>query len=98
MYEIEYTEDALDDLAYFRKQEQQIILVGIEQQLQYQPTVETRNRFQRQRPDIAAWELRIGLFRVYYNVEEIVQIVHVERIGEKPNNEIYFRGGKTGQS
>lgn len=98
MYEIEYTEEAAEDLAYFQKHEQQIIVNGIEQQLRYQPTIETRNRFRRTPPDLASWELRIGIFRVYYNVDDTVRIVDIERIGEKPNNEIYFRGRKAGRS
>lgn len=58
----------------------------------------TANCFRRDPPDIAEWELRIGVFRVYYNVDESVYIVYVERIGEKPNNEIYFRGRRSGRS
>ena len=46
-------------------------------------------------PDIAAWELRIGIFRVFYNVDDLVQVVSIERIGEKPNNTISFRGQKS---
>ena len=65
MYEIEYTADAEEDFDYFRKHEQQIIVTGIEQQLRHQPTVETKNWFQRKTPDIAAWELWMGIFRVY---------------------------------
>ncbi|MCA1991360.1 MAG: hypothetical protein LDL41_04825 [Coleofasciculus sp. S288] len=43
-------------------------------QLRYEPTVETRNR-KRTRPNsIAAWELRIAEFRVFYNVEEQVKL------------------------
>jgi mRNA-degrading endonuclease RelE of RelBE toxin-antitoxin system len=41
---------------------------------------------------IADWELRIGVYRVYYNVEEQVRVVAIERIGEKPNNTVFFRG------
>ncbi|WP_332953467.1 hypothetical protein [Microcoleus sp. AR_TQ3_B6] len=40
---------------------------------------------------IADWELRIGVCRVYYNVEEQVRVVAIERIGEKPNNTVFFR-------
>ena len=98
MYEIEYTAEAEGDLAYFRRYEQQIILLGIDQQLRYEPTVVTTNRFRRRSPEIAEWELRVGLFRVYYNVEENVRIVFIERIGQKPGNELYLRGRRTGIS
>jgi len=98
MYAIEYTVEAEDDLAYFRAREQRIILAGIERQLRYEPTVETKNRFRRRFPDIAEWELRIGEFRVYYDVEKAVRVVSVERIGQKPDNELYLRGRRAGQS
>ena len=98
MYDIEYSAEAEEDLRYFKKYEQKIILTGVEGQLRHQPTVVTANRFRRDPPDIAEWELRIGVFRVYYKVDESVHIAHVERIGEKPNNEIYFRGRRSGRS
>lgn len=52
----------------------------------HEPLVTTTNRHPC-RDDvtkIANWELRIGMYRVYYNVEQQVQIVSVEQIG-KPN-------------
>lgn len=92
MYEIEYRLQAIEDLKYFKKHEQQKILDEISVQLRYEPTVETRNR-KRTRPNsIAAWELRIAEFRVFYNVEEQVQIVEIQRIGEKEGNTFLFRG------
>jgi mRNA-degrading endonuclease RelE of RelBE toxin-antitoxin system len=69
MYEIEFTHDALSDLRNFKKFEQNIIFEAIQTPLVYEPLIETRNRFRREPPDIAAWELRIGVFRVFYNVE-----------------------------
>jgi mRNA-degrading endonuclease RelE of RelBE toxin-antitoxin system len=43
MFEIEFTPEAEQDLKWFRKNEQNVILDGIEAQLRYEPTVETRN-------------------------------------------------------
>lgn len=97
MYEIEFTPIAREDLRYFRKYEQSIIIDAIEVQLTYEPTIETTNRFHRNPPEIADWELRVGDFRIFYTVEEVVRIVRVERIGEKPNNQLYFRGKKAGR-
>ena len=97
MYIIEITPTAREDIRYFKKYEQNIIIEAIETQLTYQPTVETTNRFHRNPPEIADWELRVGDFRILYNVEEAVQIVSIERIGEKPNNELYFRRKKAGR-
>jgi len=97
MYEIEFTPTAREDLRYFKKYEQNIIIEAVETQLAYEPTVETTNRFQRNPPYLADWELRVGDFRVFYDVEEIVRVVRIERIGEKPNNQLYFRGKKAGR-
>ncbi|NEP62958.1 MAG: type II toxin-antitoxin system RelE/ParE family toxin [Symploca sp. SIO2G7] len=94
MYEIEFTPEAVQDLRYFRKFEQNIVIEAIQTRLTHEPTVETKNRFRRSPPDIAEWELRIGIFRVFYNVDEFVRIVSVARIGEKPNNTVFFRGQK----
>jgi mRNA-degrading endonuclease RelE of RelBE toxin-antitoxin system len=92
MYEIEYTPQAIAELKYFKKHEQQKILSEIPVQLRYEPTLETRNR-KRTRPNsIAAWELRIDEFRVFYDVAEQVQIVEIKRIGEKKGNIFLFRG------
>ena len=95
MYDIEYTEDALEDLQWFRKNEQKIIIDGIERQLRYEPTVETRNRKHMRLNATAEWELRIGDFRVLYNVDGQVRIVDIQRIGEKRGNAFFFKGRKT---
>jgi len=89
MYEIEFTHDALRDLRNFKKFEQNIIFEAIQTQLVYEPLIETRNRFRREPPDIAAWELRIGVFRVFYNVEQSIQVVCIVRVGEKPNTAFF---------
>lgn len=95
MYDIEYSQDTLEDLQWFRKNEQNMIIDGIERQLRYEPTVETRNRKQMRLNETAEWELRIGDFRVLYNVDGQVRIVEVQRIGEKRGNAFFFRGRKT---
>ncbi|MCU0543139.1 MAG: hypothetical protein MUE44_13360 [Oscillatoriaceae cyanobacterium Prado104] len=94
MYIIELTAKAEDDIMWFNRRERNIIVDGIKNNLTYQPTVVTMNR-KPCRDDgtkIADWELRIGVYRVYYNVEEQVSVVAIERIGEKPNNTVFFRG------
>ncbi len=94
MYQIEFTPEALDDLAAFKKSEQNEILDGVEEQLRFEPTIETRNR-KRMRPNpVAEWELRIGRFRVLYNVEGEVKIVSTEAIGIKLGSNLVFRGKK----
>jgi mRNA-degrading endonuclease RelE of RelBE toxin-antitoxin system len=94
MYDIEYTEEAEEDLAYFRKHEQALIIDEVERRLRYEPAVPTRNRKQLTPNQTAGWELRIGDFRVFYNPDEVVQIVAIVRIGEKRGNAFFFRGEK----
>ena len=94
MYAIEYAEQAIADMEWLKKHEQNEILDGIDQQLRYEPAVETRNR-KRLRPNASAeWELRLGDVRVLYNVHDQVQIVEIQRIGEKRRNAFFFRGRK----
>jgi len=92
MYEIEFTVNALEDLQAFKKFEQQIIISGINTQLKYEPTVENRNRFRMRPNEVAEWELRLGKYRVFYQVEDIVQIVSIEVIGFKIGNQLFVRG------
>lgn len=92
MYEIELTPEARDDLKSLRTFEQRTIIVGIDTQLRYEPTVETHNRKRLRPNDVAEWELRIGKYRVFYNVEEHVLIVSIEAVGFKVGNVLYIRG------
>jgi mRNA-degrading endonuclease RelE of RelBE toxin-antitoxin system len=94
MYEIEYTPRAIEDLKWFKKHEQNQIVDGIDLQLRYEPTVEARNRKRMRLNSVAAWELRIGDFRVLYDVDEQVRIVEIQRVGEKRGSDFFFRGRK----
>lgn len=92
MFEIEFTDQAIEDLQWFKKHEQNVIIDGIEANLSYQPTNETRNRKPLRPNNTAEWELRLGEYRVLYNVEELVSIVSIERIAAKPGNKYIFQG------
>jgi mRNA-degrading endonuclease RelE of RelBE toxin-antitoxin system len=98
MYTIEFSAEVEADLKWFSRREQNIILDGIKTNLRYEPTRVTTNRkpCQREPDQVADWELRIGVYRVYYDVDEAVQVVGIERIGEKPNNIVFFRGKRWG--
>jgi len=92
MFEIEFTPEAEQDLKWFRKNEQNVILDGIEVQLRYEPTVETRNRKQLRPNKTAEWTLRVGKFRVFYDVDDQMHIVSLEGIGLKIGSNVFFRG------
>lgn len=91
-YTIEYTAEAVQDLKWLKKTEQVSVLSAIEEQLKFEPTVETRNR-KRLRPNgTAQWELRVGTFRVLYDVDDVVKVVEIQRVGAKSGNQFVFRG------
>ena len=92
MYEIEFTPEANEDLKLFRKFEQKQVLDEIERQLKYEPKVETRNRKRMRLNEVAEWELRIGKFRVFYNVVEETHIVSIEAVGFKIGSMLFIRG------
>ena len=93
-FDIEYTDDAEADLDDFERRIQVLIDDEIEQQLAHEPTRETRNRKQHRRSSAvpAAWELRIGNYRVYYDVFSDERVVTVVAIGWKRRERVYLRG------
>lgn len=88
-YQIEYSPDAEDHLKALTARQQAIVLDMVEEQLIYQPTVETRNRKPMRPNPIAPWELRIGNLRVYYDVEEDPEPeVYIRAVGVKERNRV----------
>ena len=90
MYAIEYDEDVVDDLDDLRAHQRERILDEIEVQLFHQPTQQSRNR--KRLPGLKppweqvepVWELRVGEFRVFYDVDETAGIVKIRAIRHKP--------------
>ncbi len=91
MYQIDYSEGAKRDLKSFRKFEQEYILDEVDTNLQYEPNIETRNRKRLDPNEIADWELRLGKFRVLYDIEEEVKIVAIQAVGVKIGNQLFIR-------
>jgi hypothetical protein len=68
---------------------------AVDQQLAYQPLVETRNRKPMRPNPVAPWELRIGNLRVYYDVDaaELPEpIVRIRAVGIKYRNRVMIGG------
>jgi len=95
VFEIRFAESVEGDLrkipAYYRNQ----IFDSIEEQLAHEPETATRNRkllenltppWQTVEP---IWELRVGEYRVFYDVSLTESIVYVRAVRKKP------RGTKT---
>ena len=92
MFQIEFTPEALVDLRSLRKYDQEQIVGTIEGQLPHQASEPSRNR-KRLRPNqLAEWELRIGEFRVFYDVDAEQAVVKIEAIGCKQGSKLFVHG------
>lgn len=91
-YRIEVTEEAKGDLSYYAAFERKIIVSGIREQLTHQPHVETKNRKLLRDNPIASWELRVGKYRVFYEMEDTTSTVSVVSVGHKEHNVLVIRG------
>lgn len=88
-YRIEYSPETEEHFRVLTARQQSIVLDTVEKQLQYQPTVETRNRKPMRPNPVAPWELRIGDLRVYYDVEdEPEHVVYIRAVGIKKRNKV----------
>jgi mRNA-degrading endonuclease RelE of RelBE toxin-antitoxin system len=90
MCELEYTEGVAEDLKDLRANDRKRILDKIDEQLTHGPTEETRNKkilvglkppCEHEEP---VRELRVGKYRVFYDMDEEGQPVIVRAIREKP--------------
>jgi mRNA-degrading endonuclease RelE of RelBE toxin-antitoxin system len=91
-YRIAFSRNSLSHLRVFTAREQRIIASAIAEQLSNEPTVPTRNRKEMRPNLIAVWELRIGDFRVYYDVDEEESIVDIRAVGIKEGNQVRIGG------
>ena len=89
MFEIRFAEGALDDLEAVARFQRGRLLDAIERQLSRTPTSPTRNRkdlpglvppWDQVRP---VWELRVGEYRVFYDVDAEASVVIVQAIRRK---------------
>ncbi|NEP62164.1 MAG: type II toxin-antitoxin system RelE/ParE family toxin [Symploca sp. SIO2G7] len=92
-YAIEVVDLAIEELRGLRSFDRRPILEAIHQQLIHEPTVITRNR-KRLEPLITSfeavppiWELRVGEYRVFYDVDEEEKIVYIRAIRHKASGQ-----------
>ena len=69
------------------------VLNAVDEQLQHQPTAETRNRKPMRPNPIAPWELRVGDLRVYYEVDAVEAVARVLAVGVKERNAVRIGKG-----
>lgn len=91
-YQIDVTEEAKADLDFYSAYERKIIVSEIRIQLSFEPLVETKNRKPLRENPIATWELRVGKYRLFYEVVDTARIVTVVSIGHKEHNALLVRG------
>ena len=92
MFTVEFTESAVEDLRYFRQYDQSIVVNAVDTQLTTEPLVATRNRKPLHPNNLSQWELRVGDFRVFYDVDATASLVTVKAVGHKDHNRLYIRG------
>ena len=93
-FEIVLSPEAVDHLAAFSARQRRIILDAIETHLSHEPTVATRRRKPLRPNPLASWELRVGQYRVYYQVavDDDEAVVTVVAIGMKVRNRVFIGG------
>jgi mRNA-degrading endonuclease RelE of RelBE toxin-antitoxin system len=97
MYAIEISDDAQADLIVLRAFDRARILRELPADLGHTPTVATRRRkmLEDLRPSWEhvppLWQLRVGEYRVFYDVDEAKKAVYIRRVlrkGSKTTGEI----------
>ena len=92
MFEIRFTPEAIEDLHRFEKRDRKRIMDGIESSLKHESGRDTRNNKKLRPNRLAERELRVGRFRVFYDIDEGRAFVKIEAIGHKRGNRLYVRG------
>jgi mRNA-degrading endonuclease RelE of RelBE toxin-antitoxin system len=89
MYRIEYAEGVEDELAAIKPFVRRRIMDAADELLAHQPLTRTRNRKPLASPARVPasgpiWELRIGNYRVFYDVDESKSVATVRAVHQKP--------------
>jgi mRNA-degrading endonuclease RelE of RelBE toxin-antitoxin system len=70
---IQFRESVKNDLDYFSPREQRIILTGIRRNLSNDADGESKKRKKLRTNEIAAWELKLGRYRVFTTLRMVLQ-------------------------
>lgn len=88
-YEIDYAEVAADEIEGLRVFDQRKIIKAIEQHLRYRPWRVSQTRIKLMVPPFGSqYRLRVGDFRIYYDVDEAARRVTVLRVLFKGTSQI----------
>ncbi len=92
-FEVKFVRSADSDVASYAAHERRLILDGIGRYLEVDADVETRKRKRLWPNPLAPLELRIGTYRVFYEIRDN-SVVRVLAVGHKEHNDLYIRGRK----
>ena len=93
-FDIRFVPSADVDLNYYEARERRIILDAVEKFLGFDADVQTKRRKPLRPSPLGPWELRIGDYRVFYEISPEVA-VRILAVGHKVHNELYIRGRRT---
>jgi len=85
------TPSADADLDFYRTFKQRVVVDAIKVHLASDADVETSRRKRLTQHPIASWELRVGKFRVFYELDE-PSTVKIVAVGHKEHNQLFMRG------
>jgi mRNA-degrading endonuclease RelE of RelBE toxin-antitoxin system len=86
-YAIDFEPDALKELKTLRKADQVKILAAIQLQLTQAPTRQSKSRIKQMRPGTRPpYRLRVGEFRIYYDVLIDAMIVIIYGVVDKEHS------------
>lgn len=96
-FRLVYDSKVAQHVSHIERKYHSLLRRTIEQQLGYEPEVETRNRKPLGRPTElgATWEIRLGphnRFRVFYQVDQASRQVYVLAVGVKQGNRLLVGG------
>ena len=89
-FEVKLVPSADQDLESYAAREQRIILDAIAEFLEVDANVGTKRRKQMRPNPLAPWELRIGDYRVFYEIRA-EGLVRVLAVGHKEHNDLFIR-------
>jgi mRNA-degrading endonuclease RelE of RelBE toxin-antitoxin system len=89
-YEIEYDQEAREDLQNLRPTHKGLVRDGIERHMRHDAEVDLGRRTRLRPNPVAQWRLRVEPLRVYYDVEQ--GVVWVKAIYVKQRNRLFRRG------
>ena len=90
MFVLRFAKGVINDLKRLRAYDRKRIVEAIENQLGDEPNRPSRNRkilvnlIPPWTAELPVWELRIGEYRVFYDVSEEDEIVYVRAVRKKP--------------